>query len=215
LDRLRVLLRRRRGGALRGLGLLSLLDLLGSLLLSRAGCLLGLCGGELGLLKLLASLSVRLLGLCKLLLNLHQLLLGLVLTLAQRALKLTDSSLHPRVVFACGSQLSGVRAAAPAGAGRTTSTDRRSAIRMRFELVVLFQESRQLDLDDVEEGIDFFFVVPTLADRRFLECDVMNFGGCQRHSVTSVFAGTEPGVPAPYVFGLSFVFVFVFVLSCG
>ena len=63
-----------------------------------------------------------------------------------------------------------------------------------LEVVVLLDETRELHLDDVEEGVDLFLVVPTLADRRLLERDVVYFGRGKRHfQITSVLVRTGIG----------------------
>ena len=92
----------------------------------------------------------------------------------QRLLELADARLQATVVVANSRELGHARAAA-VGHDPTTTWP-------RFELVVLLDEARELDLDDVEEGVDLLLVVPAFANRRFLEGHVVDFGGCEWHA---------------------------------
>ena len=49
------------------------------------------------------------------------------------------------------------------------------------QVIVLFDQPRELDLDHVEERVDLLLVVATLADRWLLEGHIVDFGGSQRH----------------------------------
>ena len=145
--------------------------------------LLGL--GERGacLLQLTALLGQLLLGLLELLLERDDLLLGTVLALRHRLFQLGDVRLQPLVLLAGRAQLGRIGATSTLGRGR-----RGTATLARPEVVVLLDQARQLDLDDVEERVDLLLVVPPLADRWLLERDVVYFSGRQRHSVTSYVA---------------------------
>jgi hypothetical protein len=93
----------------------------------------------------------------------------------QRLLELADARLQATVVVAYSRELGHARAAAAIG-------DDPTATWSRLELVVLLDEARELDLDDVEEGVDLLLVVPAFANRRFLEGHVVDFGGCEWHA---------------------------------
>ena len=176
LHGLGVLVGRRRGR--RRCLLSSLLGLL-SLRHRLRGLLLRLLGGQLSRFEVAPVLGQLLLGLCQLLLHLHNLLLRTVLALVQGTLQLADVRLHAGVLVSCGGQFG--RARATAGRSRC-GLSRGSCPAAGPQVVVLLDETRQLDLDNVEEGVDLFLVVSALADRRFLERDVVHFSGSQRHT---------------------------------
>src|SRR6266540_2351285 len=56
---------------------------------------------------------------------------------------------------------------------------------LRPQLVVFLDETGELTLYLVKEGVDLLLVVPPLADRGLLECDVVDVGRGQRHRNSS------------------------------
>src|SRR5918997_2208605 len=95
----------------------------------------------------------------------------------------------------------------------TSGIDRRSTelaielLNLVAEIVVFLDQTSQLGLNQVEEGVHLVLVVAPLADRRLTERDVVNVGGGQRHRITSrtprrlctCWATPEPG--GRYVLG--------------
>src|SRR5581483_8435822 len=53
------------------------------------------------------------------------------------------------------------------------------------QLIVLFDQTGELTLDLIEEGVDLLLVVPPFAYRRLLEGDVVHVGRGQRHRNSS------------------------------
>ena len=154
---------------------------------------------RLGLREVLADLAELLLDVGELLLQLRHLLLGSVVgavpgvragrlggerpLLLERLLQLGDPGLQPLALLPGRGELL-VRRLRTLGVEGTCGTG--LAAGLGAQVVVLLDQPGQLHLDDVEEGVDLLLVVAALADRRLLERDIVDFGGSQRHSVTSV-----------------------------
>jgi hypothetical protein len=65
--------------------------------------------------------------------------------------------------------------------GMDLGVSARAATAIGAQVIVLFDQPRELDLHDVEKRVDLLLVVATLANRWLLEGHIVDFGGSQRH----------------------------------
>ena len=93
---------------------------------------------------------------------------------------LQTATMLPNLLDAGPKPLSGLTGglAAAADAKPVTRQSLRDAL---TKIGVLFDESGQLVLNQIEKGIDLVLVVATLADRRLAERDIVDVGWCERH----------------------------------